>query len=269
MYLFGLFACKCDAVFLRILSVWIIIRKFLTPDISVIDFEQGAVDDMNDGRPAETLREKVYGYLKEQINAHKLMSGEFLDLKELGRELGMSRTPLRDALFQLESEGFITIYPRRGVMLNSLDLKTVRDIYEIVGALESAILVNVAVKFRERDIQRMAELNRVMADRLAAGDYDEYYRHNVAFHDVFLGKSDNGEMLRYARIQRERLYDFPKSRGFLKEWEESNLREHREMVRLLEKGDFNAAAEYLRDVHWSYAVQERYIRRYYFALKGD
>lgn len=47
----------------------------------------------------------------------------------------MSRTPLRDALFQLESEGFITIYPRRGVVLNVLDLKTVRDIYEIIGAL--------------------------------------------------------------------------------------------------------------------------------------
>lgn len=220
-------------------------------------------------RNLETLRGKVYGYLKEQINEQKLRAGAFLDLNRIGRELGMSRTPLRDALFQLESEGFITIYPRRGVVLNVLDLKTVRDIYEIIGALESAALISVAVKFTEVEVNRMSELNDRMDTSLARDDYETYYKANVDFHDVFLNLSDNEELLRSARILRERLYDFPKTRGFLKEWETSNLREHREMVRHLESGDFNTAAEYLRDVHWSFSVQERYIRKYYFALKND
>ncbi len=224
---------------------------------------------MRENRSLETLRERVYGYLKDQINEQKLRPGSFLDLNLIGRELGMSRTPLRDALFQLESEGFITIYPRRGVMLNVLDLKTVRNIYEIIGALESAVLIGAAVKFTEEDVRHMAMLDKQMDASLSKEDYDTYYDLNVEFHNVFLNKSDNEELLRSARILRERLYDFPRSRGLLKEWERSNLREHLEMVKLLEKGNFTAAAEYLRDVHWSFSVQERYIRKYYFALKNE
>ena len=217
----------------------------------------------------ETLRERVYGYLKDRINDQSFQSGEFLDLNRIGNELGMSRTPLRDALFQLESEGFITIYPRRGVMLNALDLKGVRDIYEIIGALEGAALNSVALKLSESDVRHMSELNDLMERCLTADEYDEYYDANVSFHDVFLSLSENKDLLRNAKILRERLYDFPRKRGFLKEWEESNLREHREMVRLLETGNINAASEYLRDVHWSFPVQERYIRKYYFALKSE
>ncbi|MDL2263201.1 GntR family transcriptional regulator [Synergistaceae bacterium OttesenSCG-928-I11] len=220
-------------------------------------------------RSIEPLRERVYAYLKDRINTHRVRAGEFLDLDGIGTELGMSRTPLRDALFQLESEGFITIFPRRGVMVNTLELKTIRDIYEIIGALESAALISVAVRIDDRDVAHMNELNDVMEAALARDDYATYYERNVAFHDVFLDKSDNAELVRQARIQRERLYDFPRTLGFLKEWDESNLSEHREMVRMLYARNFNAAAEYLRDVHWSFSVQERYIRKYYLALKQE
>jgi DNA-binding GntR family transcriptional regulator len=216
----------------------------------------------------KTLRGRVYGYLKEQISSGRLAEGEFLDLKRIGVELGMSRTPLRDALFQLESEGFITIYPRRGVKMNTLEMKTVRDIYEIVGALESSALLSVAVKLRDEDVKRMAALDDMMRASLDRNDYGAYYGYNVDFHNAFLDMSENDELVQCARTQRERLYDFPGSRGFLKEWEESNLREHVEIVRLLERGDFESAANYLRDVHWSFSVQERFIRKYYFALKN-
>jgi DNA-binding GntR family transcriptional regulator len=224
---------------------------------------------VSDDISVKTLRERVYAYLKEEINSCRLREGKFLDLKRIGRELGLSRTPLRDALFQLESEGFITIYPRRGVILNSLDMRTVRDIYEIVGALESAALLSVAVKFSEGDIRRMEELDDAMQRALDENEFDTYYGYNVDFHNVFLDMSENLALVRYVRIQRERLYDFPRMRGFLKEWEQSNLNEHVETTRLLERGDFESAANYLRDVHWSFSVQERFIRKYYFALKND
>ena len=220
-------------------------------------------------RSIEPLRERVYAYLKDRINTYRIRAGEFLDLDGIGRELGMSRTPLRDALFQLESEGFITIFPRRGVMVNTLELGTIRDIYEIIGALESAALISVAVRIGERDVLRMHELNDGMAVALARDDCATYSEKNVAFHDIFLDKSENVELVRHARIQRERLYDFPRTLGSLKEWDESNLSEHREMVRMLDVRNFNAAAEYLRDVHWSFSVQERFIRKYYLSLKQE
>ncbi len=220
-------------------------------------------------RSIEPLRERVYAYLKDRINTYRIRAGEFLDLDGIGAELGMSRTPLRDALFQLESEGFITIFPRRGVMVNTLELGTIRDIYEIIGALESAALISVAVRIGERDVLRMHELNDGMAVALSRDDCATYSEKNVAFHDIFLDKSENVELVRHARIQRERLYDFPRTLGSLKEWDESNLAEHREMVRMLDARNFNAAAEYLRDVHWSFSVQERFIRKYYLSLKQE
>jgi DNA-binding GntR family transcriptional regulator len=224
---------------------------------------------MGGGCSIETLREKVYGHLKNMIKASRLSPGEFIDLNLIGRELGMSRTPLRDALFHLENEGFITIYPRRGVMLNPLDLRTIKNIFEIVGALESTAMLSVKDSFTGRNIDEMARLDDMMKSCLDRGDLESHYRHNVAFHDVFLDKSGNGQLVRAARIQRERLYDFPERRTLLLDWERSNLDEHFEIVRLLRLGDFNGASGYLRDVHWSYPVQEKFIKRFYFARRDQ
>jgi DNA-binding GntR family transcriptional regulator len=201
------------------------------------------------------------------IKDKRINQGEFIDLNLIGSELGMSRTPLRDALFHLESEGFITIYPRRGVMLRPLDLRTIKNIFEIVGALEAAALLSARDLFTSDDASEMARLDGLMKSCLDAGDLETHYAHNVAFHDVFLNKSENEELVRAARIQRERLYDFPERRSLLLEWERSNLDEHFEIVRRLEGGDFKGASDYLRDVHWSYQVQERFIKKFYFARK--
>jgi DNA-binding GntR family transcriptional regulator len=240
--------------------------SLLTTDISLLHFAW-RLTIMKNGCSIETLREKVYGHLKGMIKANRLSPGEFIDLNLIGSELGMSRTPLRDALFHLENEGFITIYPRRGVMLNPLGLRTIKNIFEIVGALEGAALLSVADSFSDIDAGRMAELDKKMKACLDSGDLDTHYKHNVAFHDVFLDKSENEELVRAARVQRERLYDFPERRALLLDWERSNLEEHFEIVRLLEKSDFKGASDFLRDVHWSYSVQEKFIKRFYFARK--
>ena len=70
-------------------------------------------------------------------------------LGEMANELGISKTPLRDALFQLEAEGFVRIFPRRGVMVRVLDLPEISNIYEILGSLESTAIINNAFKFRQ------------------------------------------------------------------------------------------------------------------------
>ena len=72
--------------------------------------------------------------------------------------------------------------------------------------------------------------------------------------------SDQARILDHLK---KRLYDFPQKRQWIKEWEQSSIREHQEIVDFLAAGDPQSAALFLRDVHWSYAVQEKYIRRYY------
>jgi DNA-binding GntR family transcriptional regulator len=210
----------------------------------------------------------VYEDLKRRLNSGLLKPGQFIDLSALGRELGMSRTPLRDAMIRLELEGFVTVYPRRGVMVRSLDLSDIRDIYQIVGALESSVVEHMALRFRTSDADRMDGFRSTMATTLAADDFDAYYAANLAFHDVYLDLSDNADLVRNVRTLKERLYDFPRRSAFVKEWELDSTAEHEELTKRLRGGDFKGGAQFLRDVHWNFEVQERYIRTYYFAAGG-
>jgi DNA-binding GntR family transcriptional regulator len=210
----------------------------------------------------------VYEDLKRRLNSGLLRPGQFIDLSALGRELGMSRTPLRDAMIRLELEGFVIVYPRRGVMVRVLDLSDIRDIYQIVGALEASVVERMALRFRASDADRMDGFRAAMAAALSADDFDAYYAANLAFHDVYLDLSDNKDLIRHVRTLKERLYDFPRRSEYVKEWELDSTAEHAEIAARLRSGDFKGAAAYVRDVHWNFEVQERYIRTYYFAGSG-
>lgn len=218
---------------------------------------------------SKSLREQVYEYLRVQMNNGRVRPGAFLNLNEISSELGMSRTPLRDALFQLEFEGFVTIHPRRGVVVNALTLEQIRSIYEVLGALESAVIIYSALRFRDSDADLMEKYNRQMSKALDQNNFSAFYTANLELHNVYLKLSDNGEILRLIKVNKERLYDFPRNKTFVKEWELHSVGEHDELIALLRRGDFNGAADFMRDVHWSFSVQERFIRKYYFANRAE
>jgi len=212
-----------------------------------------------------SLREQIYDYLKEAMQLGRLQPGATLDLKALEQEIGISRTPLRDALLQLAAEGFVEILPRRGVRVVALSIERIRDHYEILAALEGTALRNGATRITPEHVDHMEQLNETMRSALADDDFDEFYALNLQFHECWLDLSDNRELKRTVRILKQRLYDFPRNPGFIKEWEENSTHEHAQIVAHLRAGDVNAAADYVRDVHWSFTVQEKFIRRYYAA----
>jgi DNA-binding GntR family transcriptional regulator len=211
----------------------------------------------------KSLRELVYEHLHRAINSGELEPGSFIDQKKLAAELGISRQPLRDALIQLELEGFVTVIPRRGVEVRRLTLDDIRHLYEVIGALESFVLMHAASRVGEPEAQRMHDLNEAMVVAIEAGDFDTYYDLNLAFHDAFLDSSDNRLLLRTVRICKQRLYDFPRERRFDREWELASTGEHEHIVDLVSRARHDEAATYLREVHWSFDVQSPYIRSYY------
>lgn len=213
----------------------------------------------------KSLREQVYDHLKKAITSGTIRSGEYLDLNRIGGALGISRTPLRDALIQLETEGFVSILPRRGVLVNELSLEEIRHLYEIIGALEGVAILEVRDRLGREHMGRMRSLNTEMRKAIRAGDFDTYYDLNLGFHNIFLDLSDNERLVRTVNTFKQRLYDFPRRESFVKEWEIASTGEHAEIVERLERGDAAGAAEFLRDVHWSFKVQEKYVRRYYAA----
>ncbi|OHD16165.1 MAG: hypothetical protein A2087_10345 [Spirochaetes bacterium GWD1_61_31] len=211
------------------------------------------------------LREQVYAFLKAGLNDGALKPGRFLDLNAIGKELNLSRTPLRDALIRLEVEGFIIIHPRRGVMVKPIEITEIRDTYQIIGALEASALLEVAGQLKRHDIETMGRMNAAMQHSLAYDDFAAYYRKNVSFHDIYLAKSGNNWLLNTVHRCKERLYDFPRRTVFLRSWEEASVLEHQVFVDLLLEEQWQKAADFVRDVHWSFSAQERFIKEYYFA----
>jgi len=212
-----------------------------------------------------SLREQVYDFLRAEMARGGLQPGGFLDLNELAARLGISRTPLREALLHLESQGFVTVLPRRGFRLNALTLDDIRHFYEIIGALEAAALRSVGSSLGPADFARMRALDAAMADAVAARDFDRYYEANLAFHDVYLRRSDNARLVSHVHLLKQRLYDWPRRETMVQAWEQHSVVEHEAFLGLLERGAVEEAAAHLQNVHWSFAVQERFIQAYYFA----
>jgi len=216
----------------------------------------------------KSLKEQVYEYLREQMRKGEILPGSAIDMELTSKKLGVSKTPLRDALLQLEMEDFVTIRPRRMVVVNSLTEKDIRNYYEIIGALESMALLKAFDRLKPSDIEGMQALNDAMREAIAANDFDAYYEKNLAFHNVFLCHCGNDSLIKLVNNMKKRLYDFPRSKGFVKEWEESSILEHQALIDLIRSGRSQAAANHIRDIHWSFKVQEEFVRKYYPGISG-
>ncbi len=217
---------------------------------------------------AKTLKEQVYEYLRDKIQRGEIKPGSLINLERTSSQLGISRTPLRDALLQLEFEGFVTIKPRKGIIVNSLDFDEIKKIYQIIGALESSCIISCRGKLKENDIKRLEKLNLKMEEAVEKGDFDTYYKHNLDFHNVFLEICGNDELRKIVDTKKRRLYDFQRKRGILKDWEKSSIKEHQKIVDYIKADDYKSAADYMRDVHWSYEVQEKFVKKYYSFHNG-
>lgn len=210
-----------------------------------------------------SLKNLVYHYLREEIKKENLKSGDPINMEQTSKKLGISKTPLREALIKLETEGFVKIIPWSGVVVNHASLKDFKEGYQIIGALESSALLSASQRIKENDIRKMKKLNQEMREMIEAGNFDSYYNKNLKFHNVYLYLSQNDMLIDTVDILKKRLYEFARPKEFIKEWEDVSLAEHKQLIHYLEKGEFVNASNYLKDVIWSFDVQKKFIIKYY------
>ena len=209
-----------------------------------------------------TLREKVYKYLRNELTLGNLRLESYIDQNKICEYLNISRAPLRDALIQLEVERFVQILPRRGVRINRLTSRDVRDTYGVLAAVESFVVATVFYKFKKRHIDQMEALNRELGEKLDTRDYETYYQLNLNFHDVFLKLSKNDLFRDIVSPLKQRLYDFPRMK-YDREWELTNLEEHRRFVYSVKADNLDAAVAVIRNEHWDFDLQKDKIYKVY------
>ena len=120
--------------------------------------------------------------------------------------------------------------------------------YEMLGALDSRVLLAVFDQLGSAEIGQMKKINKEMYANMAEEKFYQYWNLNKAFHHVYLDLSSNAPLLHQLNIIRQRLFEFNK-----KDWgktiREMNYTEHLQMIELIEKGEAVQAADFMRDVH--------------------
>ena len=196
----------------------------------------------------QLLRAQVYEYLRNELKAENLKPGMFVSMNLIMKNLGMSRTPLRDALLQLQTEGFVTFLPQRGIRINELSQRDIEDMYEMLGALDSRVLLSVFDQLGPIEIEKMKKLNQEMLENISETSFNRYWDLNTEFHNVYLSLSSNMPVLNQINIIRQRLFEFGK-KDWHRKMREMNYSEHLTLIELIEKGNAVEAADYMRDVH--------------------
>jgi DNA-binding GntR family transcriptional regulator len=205
------------------------------------------------------LRRRIFDYLSAQIESGALIPGSLINVRNLTEKLNVSRTPLREALAQLEIQGLVSILPQRGVLINVLTYEDLLNLFEIIGALESQTVVTVFHAITHHEIQQMQQYNQTMEMAINKGKNRQFHETNILFHKVFLDLSANRELTRYVSNLKLRLFGFA-LKSYRDRFKRAIVEEHDVFLGLLGKDDPSAAGDYLKNIHWKFNYPDNFIR---------
>ncbi len=141
-----------------------------------------------------TLRERIVDFIKDSVVSGRLKPGERVPEQEIAENFGISRTPIREAFRQLESEGFITVIPRKGAVVSPITDKDVSEFYAIKSLLEGFAARTSCEKLTDRDLKRLESLNASMEKSAEKGDVKGFFKLDAQFHDTFLKACGNEKL---------------------------------------------------------------------------
>lgn len=154
------------------------------------------------------LRDVVFNTLREAILRGDLEAGERLMELQLASKLGVSRTPIREAIRMLEQEGLAITIPRKGAIVAGMTEKDMQDVLEIREALEELSVQVACDKIKEEGIKKLAENKRLFEQSLETKNIKRMAEADVAFHDVIYQATDNPKLVNMLNNLREQMYRY-------------------------------------------------------------
>lgn len=187
-----------------------------------------------------TLREKIVETIRSAIVNGQLPAGTRVAEPDLADRFGISRTPIREAFRQLESEGFITVIPRKGAVVASFSAKDVSDFYDLKALLEGYAARCAAKVLTEKDLSKMEAVNRQIEAAAAKKDLRKVLVLHNEFHDIFLKACGNEKLhsiIQGMVMQFQRFRLVLAMPGKI----EGSVRQHQEIVEAFRKKDGSMA----------------------------
>jgi DNA-binding GntR family transcriptional regulator len=194
----------------------------------------------------QTLREIILETIRDAILKGTMKPGERVSEPDLAERFGISRTPIREAFRQLESEGYLEVVPRKGAVVASLSERDIEEFYAIKIILEGFAARMAAEKLTEKDIDRLESINERLQQLAKEGDVKSFFRVHNEFHEVFIKASGNEKLLEMInqlvmRFKRLRLASLSQPGRM-----EISVEEHRNMIQAFKKHDGDRADSLVR-----------------------
>ncbi|QZH60298.1 GntR family transcriptional regulator [Mycolicibacterium farcinogenes] len=190
---------------------------------------------MTNRRPPMRLSDVVAEHVRELIVSGQLQSGAFIRPEAVAEELGVSATPAREGLLQLQTEGFLSVEPRRGFMVTALSSDDIRDIYDAQALLGGELTARAATTITPAAVDELEGIQNALEKAAAAGDFDEEERLNHQFHALIYRLSGSRKM-RWL-IKTTLAYAPRKFFAAVDGWPEASAQDHRAIIEHLRAND--------------------------------
>ena len=154
------------------------------------------------------LRDVVFNTLRQAILRGELKPGERLMEIQLANKLGVSRTPIREAIRKLELEGLVLMIPRKGAEVADISEKSLRDVLEVREALEELAVQLACDKITKEEIEDLKKAAEDFKKILKSRDITEIAEADVRFHDIIFMATDNQKLVQLLNNLREQMYRF-------------------------------------------------------------
>ncbi len=154
------------------------------------------------------LREVVYEELKKQILAGSITPGMRMMEVELAEDMGVSRTPVREAIRKLEKEGLVTIEPRKGAYASDISVKDIVDVLEVREELEGLSASLAATRITEEELENLKELTEGYAKAIKNNDMESMIHYDELFHKSIVKSSGNKTLIKFSATVQELVLRF-------------------------------------------------------------
>jgi DNA-binding GntR family transcriptional regulator len=197
--------------------------------------------NLNDYKP---LREVVFNTLKEAIISGELKPGERLMEVKLAEKMGVSRTPVREAIRKLELDGLVEMLPRKGAHVAELSVKNIMDVLEVRASLDGLATSLAAERIKDEEIKNLEQILSQFKSYAEKDNLQGTIKKDVEFHDLIYSASRNDKLIQIACKLREQIQWFRVI--YLKDYSrhEALIKEHQEIYEAISRRNGEQARIY-------------------------
>jgi len=194
-----------------------------------------------------SLGNQAYQHLKRIILEHQILPGEKLNEEELAKALGISRTPVREAINRLEKEGLVEIFPQRGAFVIQFSEKDIFELFLIRENLEGLAAFLAAGKMNERHLAKLETCLRGFVEPFGEKDIRRYAREDFKFHQTIVLISDARRLINIISTLHDFIRLFRLTTVGLSGRMKISLGEHRQILEAFARKDPEASEQRMRE----------------------